>query len=132
HAVQRQPPDSTQDMRRVNSDAAHINLETEILPRVIFSGERLRMNRIRDNIDKLIDAEAANSERLVRFFELVQSNYDESIRAATRFFLLMMAAWFLAYAIDRDWTEEISFFGLKLNRKMIVVSPFLVGVFSYG
>jgi hypothetical protein len=91
------------------------------------------MNRVRDNIDKLISAEPeAHSARLERFFERVQSNYDESIRAATRFFLLMLAAWFLTYAIKAKWIDKIGFFGLDLNRKMIVVSPFLVGLFSYG
>lgn len=91
------------------------------------------MNRVRDNIDKLISAEPeAHSARLERFFERVQSNYDESIRAATRFFLLMLAAWFLTYAIDAKWVTKVPFFGLDLDRKMIVVSPFLVGLFSYG
>jgi hypothetical protein len=95
--------------------------------------ERLPMNRVRDNIDKLISAElAAHSARLELFFERVQSNYDESIRAATRFFLLMLAAWFLTIAIKVGWIKKIEFFGLNLDCKMIVVSPFLIGLFSYG
>jgi len=91
------------------------------------------MNRVRDKIDKLIASEIdIHPERLVRFFDRVQLNHDESIRATTRFLILMLAAWFLANAIDAQWIEKIEFFGLSLDRKMIVVSPLLVGLFSYG
>lgn len=90
------------------------------------------MNRVRDKIDKLISAELeAHPDRLIRFFERVQSNYDESIRTTTRFLLLMLATWFLTYAIDAKLVSRIPFFGLELDLKMIVVSPFLVGLFSY-
>jgi hypothetical protein len=90
------------------------------------------MNRIRDHIDKLISAEIeVHPERLVSFFERVQSNYDESIRATTRFFLLMLAAWFFALAIDQKWIDKVPLLGIDLNRQMIVVSPLLVGLLSY-
>jgi len=91
------------------------------------------MTTIGAKIDKLISAELKDRpDQLGQFFERIQSNYDDAIRTASQFFLSMLAAWFLTYVIYQGWIDEIDFLGLKLNRKMIVVSPFLLGLLSYG
>lgn len=91
------------------------------------------MNPLSDKIDELITAELeAHPERLVAFFARVQSNYDEAIRTATRFFLSMLAAWLLTYAIYQGYIQKIEIFGFDFDRKMIVASPFVIGLLTYG
>ena len=91
-------------------------------------------NRVSDKIDELVRLELNDHpERLVSFFERVRSNYDEAIRSASGFFLAMLAAWFLTFAIHQQWITKISFLGgVELNPKSIVLSPFLIGLLSYG
>lgn len=92
------------------------------------------MNRVCAGIDRLMTAERGKHPEPVRFFfERILANYDEAIRTASRFFLLILAAWFLTYAIYDRWVGQgTSFLGLELTEKMIVVSPFLIGLLSYG
>ena len=97
------------------------------------------MNQVTDNkqvsykIDELMKGELkAHPERLVAFFARVQLNYDEAIRTATRFFLSMLAAWLLTYAIYKGSIETIKIYVVDLDRKMIVVSPFVIGLLTYG
>jgi hypothetical protein len=92
-----------------------------------------KTNLVCEKIDKLVAAEReAHPERLVAFFARLQTNYDEAIRAASSFFLLMLAAWFLTYAIYVGWIEKFTLVGLELNRRMIVAAPLLIGLLSYG
>lgn len=91
------------------------------------------MTRIGAMIDELIKAEAeGRPEQLRSFFDRVLTNYDEAIRTASRFFLLVLTAWFLTWAVYDEWIDKIEILGLNLNKKMIVASPFLVGLLSYG
>jgi hypothetical protein len=92
-----------------------------------------KINLVSKKIDKLVAAEReAHPERLVAFFARLQTNYDEAIRAASSFFLLMLLAWFLTYAIYERWIEKFTLVGLELNRRMIVAAPLLIGLLSYG
>jgi hypothetical protein len=91
------------------------------------------MKQINDTIDKFLEVELkAHPAQVEKFFERVQSNYDEAIKTATRFLLLMIATWFLTYAIHEGWIDEIEWLSVKFNREMTIVSPFLVGLLSYG
>src|SRR4030095_9449958 len=91
------------------------------------------MNPVADKINELIEVELEeHPKQLDSFFERVHSNYAEAIRTASLYFLLMLAAWFLTYAIQAELIKEITFLGFELNPKMIVVSPFLVGLLTYG
>jgi hypothetical protein len=84
-------------------------------------------------IDQLIKAEAAERpEQLRSFFDRVLTNYDEAIRMASRYFLGVLTAWFLTYAIADGWIDKIEILGLELKGKMVVASPFLIGLLSYG
>ncbi|HEV7902485.1 MAG TPA: hypothetical protein VGO96_01485, partial [Pyrinomonadaceae bacterium] len=91
------------------------------------------MKQFNDKIDEFLKVELkAHSKEVERFFERVQSNYDEAIRTATRFLLLMLAAWFLTSAIHEGWLKKIEWAGIKFDRKMTIVSPLIVGLLSYG
>jgi hypothetical protein len=91
------------------------------------------MNRVGDRIDEFIQAELkAHPEQVCQFFERVQLNYDEAIRNATRYLLSMLAAWFVSYAIHKGWIGKVGWLGIDFNHEMIVASPFLIGLLSYG
>lgn len=91
------------------------------------------MNQIGDKIDEFIEVELkAHPEQVGQFFERVQSNYDEAIRTATRFFLLMLGTWFLTYAIHERWIGKVELLGFDFKPEMTVASPFLIGLLSYG
>jgi len=91
------------------------------------------INLVGTKIDKIfISAEAGKCPELIRyFFERVQTNYDEAIRMASRLFLSILAVWFLTYALHAKWIEKIEFLA-DLKVEMIVASPFLIGMLSYG
>lgn len=90
------------------------------------------MNLLTEKIDELIRVEGSqHPEQLVSFFARVQSNYDEAIRTASRFFLIMLATWVLTCAMYWGWIDDFRFQGLALNPKMIIASPFLVGILTY-
>lgn len=90
------------------------------------------MEQIATKIDKFLEVElTAHPEQVDQFFERVQSNYDEAIRTATRFLLLMIAVWFLTYAIHARWITEITWAGLTFDPKMTIASPFIIGLLSY-
>jgi hypothetical protein len=99
----------------------------------INEGQRA-VDQVDSKIDELVKAEIEQRpEQLRHFFERVQSNYDEAIRTASRFLLLMMAAWFLTFAIHMGWITKIDFLGAtQLNNDTIVASPFLIGLLTYG
>jgi hypothetical protein len=91
------------------------------------------MNLIDGKIDQLIRADLEKRpEQLRQFFERVQSNYDEAIRTASHFLLLLMAAWFLSFAIHMEWTSKIHLLGFEFKGEMLVASPFLIGLLTYG
>lgn len=90
------------------------------------------MNQIGDKIDEFLEAELnARPEEVSRFFERVQANYEEAIRTATRFLLLMLATWFLTYAIHEGWIGKVAWLGFEFKPEMTVASPFLIGLWSY-
>jgi hypothetical protein len=90
-------------------------------------------NRVGDRIDEFIEAEfKAHPEQVDSFFERVQTNYDEAIRNATRFLLLMLVTWFFTYAIHKGWIGKIGWLGFDCKPEMTVASPFLIGLLSYG
>jgi hypothetical protein len=91
------------------------------------------MKQLGDKINEFLEVELkAHPQQVDQFFTRVQTNYDEAIRTATRFLLLMIATWFLTYAIHEEWIKEIQWAGIKFERKMTVAAPFIVGLLSYG
>lgn len=91
------------------------------------------MKQIGDKIDEFLEVELeAHPEQVEHFFTRVQSNYDEAIRTATRYLLLMVATWFLTYAIHEGWIEKIEWLGFDFNRKMTIAAPLLIGLLNYG
>jgi hypothetical protein len=89
-------------------------------------------NRVADKIDAFLAEGDAHPEQIDSFFALVQSNYAEAIRTASSYFLWMLAAWLLTYAIATGVIDKIELLGIGLDPKMIVVSPFLIGLLTYG
>lgn len=90
------------------------------------------MKQIADKFDEFLEVELrAHPEEVDRFFERVLANYDEAIKTATRFLLLMIAAWFVTYAIHMEWITQIEWLGITFNRQMTIASPFLIGLLSY-
>jgi hypothetical protein len=89
-------------------------------------------NPVANKIDALLAESDVRPEQIDSFFELVQSNYAEAIRTASFYFLWMLAAWLLTYAIATRVIDKIELLGIELNPKMIVVSPFLIGLLTYG
>lgn len=91
------------------------------------------MNDIRKKIDEFLRVELkAHPEQVEHFFGRVQSNYDEAIRTATRFLVLIIAMWFLTYAIHVGWLKKIEWAGIEFDRRMTIASPFILGLLSYG
>jgi hypothetical protein len=89
-------------------------------------------NRVATAIDALIATELPeHPDALTKFFERIGEKYDESIRATTRYFVLVQLAWFLTYAVATGRMGEGSLFGIPFNPKMLMISPFLIGVLSY-
>lgn len=83
-------------------------------------------------IDALIATKTpGNEDELRKFFERISEKYDESIRASTKYFVLVQLAWILTFAIARGRIGEINFFGIPISQKMLMISPFLVGVLTY-
>jgi hypothetical protein len=90
------------------------------------------MNRIKHKVNIFLDAELeAHRPGVVAFFERVTTNYDEAIRIATRYFLLVLACWLLTYAIATEWITTIDWLGVTFDARMIVAAPLLVGLLAY-
>ena len=91
------------------------------------------MNQLCDKIDEFLEVELkAHPAQVEQFFERVQLNYDEAIRAATRYLLLLIVAWFVTYAIHATWITKIEWAGLEFKPEMTIASPLLIGLLSYG
>ena len=90
-------------------------------------------NLVAAAIDALIAAELPeHPDELRTFFEQIREKYDESIRATTKYFVLVQLAWVMTYAIATGkFGENSSLWGIPLSPKMLMISPFLIGILTY-
>ncbi len=89
-------------------------------------------NRVAAAIDALIITESTGHEdELRKFFERISEKYDESIRATTKYFVLVQLAWILTFALATERIGASTLFGIPISPRMLMISPFLVGVLTY-
>jgi hypothetical protein len=89
-------------------------------------------NQVSDAIDQLFTTELSPHEaELKQFFDRIREKYDESIRATTKYFVLVLFTWVVTVGIAFNFITEIAWLGLTLDAKMLVISPFLIGMLTY-
>jgi hypothetical protein len=89
-------------------------------------------NLVSDAVDQLFTTELPDhTEELKKFFDRIREKYDESIRATTKYFVLVLFVWLVTVAIGFNFITKIAWLGLELNSSMLLVSPFLIGMLTY-